>query len=112
MALIDLLKERIPNEYETEAEYLKVLNQLLDDTKNIALANLYPFEDWSQIQLPAKYDNWRLRASVERYNFLGKEGIIKYSENGLSYSFSESGLSQGLLDELISKVGTIKKRGK
>jgi len=111
MAQIDLLKERIANTFDSEEEYESALNRLLDDTKNIALANLYPFEDWSTIELPIKYNNWQLRACEEIYNALGTAGIKRYAENGLSFSRQTDGLiSSTLMSELISCVGTIKKK--
>lgn len=109
MEQIDLLKLRIPNKFDNDDNYNNALQMLLDDAKNIALANLYPYEDWSNIELPKKYYNWQLRAAVELYHFLGFEGIKSYSENGLSFSRMEDGISADLLDELIPKVGTLKR---
>ena len=109
MEQIDLLKLRIPNKYDNEEKYTNTLEALLEDTKNIALSNLYPFEDWSEMELPKKYYNWQIRASVELFHFLGYEGIKSYSENGLSFSRMEDGISADLLDELMPNAGTIKK---
>lgn len=109
MEQIDLLKVRIPNKYDNEEKYTNTLEALLEDTKNIALSNLYPFEDWSEMKLPKKYYNWQIRASVELFHFLGYEGIKSYSENGLSFSRMEDGISADLLDELMPNAGTIKK---
>ena len=109
MEQIDLLKLRIPNKYDNEEKYTNTLKALLEDTKNIALSNLYPFEDWSEMELPKKYYNWQIRASVELFHFLGYEGIKSYSENGLSFSRMEDGISADLLDELMPKAGTIKR---
>lgn len=109
MEQIDLLKLRIPNKYDNEEKYTNTLEALLEDTKNIALSNLYPFEDWSEMKLPKKYYNWQIRASVELFHFLGYEGIKSYSENGLSFSRMEDGISADLLDELMPNAGTIKR---
>lgn len=106
---LDLLKQRIPNKWSSTEEYEKILNQLLEDTENIALANLYPFEDWSEIELPKKYENWQLRACVEIYTSLGPAGVKSYSENGLSFTKEADGLSLSLMEELVSKAGTIKR---
>jgi hypothetical protein len=104
---LDLLKQRIPNNIGTQEEYEAALNRLLDDARNIALANLYPFEDWSEMELPRKYLNWQLRACVEIYTSLGPAGVKSYSENGLSFTREEGQLSSSLMEELISKAGTI-----
>ena len=109
MEQIDLLKLRIPNKFDNEEKYTNTLEALLEDTKNIALSNLYPFEDWSEMELPKKYYNWQIRASVELFHFLGYEGIKSYSENGLSFSRMEDGISSDLLDELIPKAGKLKR---
>lgn len=104
------LEERIPQDdfdSATDEEYEGILKQLLEDSKNIALSNLYPFMDWSEKELPIKFNNWQLRACVEIYNFLGKEGIKSYSENGLSISRLSDGLSKDLLEEIIPNVGYI-----
>lgn len=109
MAQIDLLKDRIKNEFDNNEQYEKILTQLLEDTKNLALANLYPFEDWSVLELPRKYYNWQLRACVEIKNSLGMAGLKSYSENGLSFTRDTDGvISSSLLDELMSKAGTVK----
>jgi hypothetical protein len=91
--------------FDTEELYEIVLQGLLEDSKNIALANLYPFLDWSEMELPKKYYNWQIRASVELYKYDQYMGIKSYSENGLSFSRDSDGLSTALLDELVPKAG-------
>lgn len=108
---LDKLKKRIPfsTYFENQEQYETILNDLLEDSKNIALANLYPFLDWSEIELPKKYYNWQLRACLQIKNALGYEGLKSYSENGLRFSRgSDSLLSNELMEELISRVGTLK----
>ena len=109
----EILKKRIPMEItglDDVADYDNMIEALLDDSKNIALSNIYPFDDWSSLDLPAKYKNWQIRAAIELYNLADKAGIKSYSENGLSWSKSNDLLSVGLMDEIIPKVGVIKKR--
>lgn len=104
------LKQRIPLTIVDipEAVYNRMIDDLLEDSKNIALSNLYPFEDWSELDLPAKYKNWQIRAAIELYNLADKAGIKAYSENGLSWSKQSDLLSVGLMEELIPRVGVIK----
>ena len=109
----EILKKRIPFEItglEYDYEYNNMIDALLEDSKNIALSNIYPFEDWSDYDLPAKYKNWQIRAAIELYNLADKAGIKSYSENGLSWSKSSDLLSDGLMEEIMPKVGVIKKR--
>lgn len=107
----DKLKERIPMEIttiENEETYNNMINELLEDSKNIALSNIYPYEDWSEMELPKKYLNWQIRAAIELYNLGDKTGIKSYSENGLSFSRQTDMLSAGLMEEITSKVGVPK----
>ena len=113
LSQLDKLKSRISYDetnFQNIEDYETFLTRLLEDSKNIALSNLYPFSDWSEKELPKKLYNWQLRACSEIYNFLGKEGVISYSENGLSFSKLKDGLSSDLLDEIIPNVGFIKKK--
>lgn len=104
---LDKLKLRIPYDkdiFKSEMDYITKLQILLDDSMNIALSELYPHKDWSEIKLPKKYYNWQLRASVELYDKEKTSGIISYSENGLSWSRKNELLSQELLDEIVPKA--------
>ena len=107
------LKDRIPYDediFESETIYLQVLNDLLEDSKFIALEILFPYEDYSEYELPSKYNNWQLRACVELYNLADKAGITNYSENGISWSKLSDGLSNKLMESLTSKVSIPKRK--
>ena len=102
------LKKRIPYDediFKSVAEYGQVLNDLLADSKSIALETLYPFDDFSALELPKKYENWQLRCCVELYNLADKQGLINYSENSINWSKLSDGLSYDLMRKLTSKVG-------
>lgn len=108
----ELLEKRIPIEttgLEDSVDYENMIDALLEDSKNIALSNIYPFKDWSNLDLPKKYYNWQIRAAIELYNLADKAGIKSYSENGLSWSKATDLLSQGLMEEIIPRVGVLKK---
>ena len=107
---LDLLKERI--EYDelifTDNEtYEKVLNRLLDDSKYIALSLRYPYEDYSELELPNKYKNWQLRCCEEIYQGIGTQGLKSYSENGLSWTRDSGYISNELANEIEPVVGYI-----
>ena len=107
---LDLLKEKI--EYDetifTDNEtYIKVLKRLLEDSKYIALSLRYPYQDYSDLELPKKYYNWQLRCSEELYNSIGTQGIKSYSENGLSWTRDSGYISYELRSEIEQIVGYI-----
>ncbi len=70
----------------------------LDEAKSIALNTLYPFHDIDEI--PERYKMWQIRCAIELYQKLGDEGIVKYSENYLSYEYGENLISKDLKNEL------------
>jgi len=87
--------------------YLNVLNRLLEDSKYVALSIRYPYQDFSNMELPSKYKNWQLRCCQEIYNGIGTEGIKSYSENGLSWTRDSGYISYELRSEIESMVGYI-----
>ena len=91
--------------YET---YIKVLKRLLEDSKYIALSLRFPYEDYSEIELPKKYKNWQLRCSVEIYQGIGTEGIKSYAENGLSWTRDSGYISSELRGEIEPLPGVIR----
>ena len=107
---LDLLKERIEfdaNIFTDNETYEKVLNRLLDDSKYVALSLRYPYQDYSQKELPLKYNNWQLRCCEELYNQIGNAGIKSYSENGLSWTRDSGYISNELRGEIEPLVGYI-----
>lgn len=107
---LTLLKNRIVFDediFKDGVTYEKVLKNLLDDSKHIALSIRFPFEDYSNTELPTKYLNWQLRCAVELYQMLGKENIKSYSENGMSFTKDGTNISPDLYDEIMPTVGVI-----
>lgn len=110
---IKKLKRRIPYDediYKSTQNYENLLRDLLEDSMNIGFSILYPFEDFSNMQFPKRYYNWQIRVCTELFELAGKSNVASYSENGLSWTRFKAGLSSDLLNELISKVGTPKKK--
>ena len=108
---LDALKERIPYKeeiFEDNDTYEKVLNRLLDDSKYIALSLRFPYQDYSEMELPEKYYNWQLRCCEELYTNIGRMGIKSYAENGLAWTRDSSYLSTGLINEIEPMIGYIK----
>ena len=110
-AQLELLKSRI--EYDIEIfddknTYEKVLNNLLNDSKFIALSIRFPFKDYSNMDLPKQYNNWQIRCCIEIYQALGKENIKSYAENGVSWTKDGGNISNDLKDEIMPTIGFIK----
>lgn len=108
---LDLLKERIEFEqtiFTDNETYEKVLNNLLEDSKHVALSLRYPYQDYSNLELPSKYKNWQLRCCEEIYNQIGTIGIKSYSENGLNWTRDSSYISYELRNEIEPMIGYIR----
>ena len=107
---LTLLKDRIEyaaNIFGDNETYEKVLNRLLEDSKYVALSIRYPYQDFSNMELPDKYKNWQLRCCQEIYYGIGTQGIKSYSENGLSWTRDSGYISPELISEIESFVGYI-----
>ena len=96
--------ERVDKGY---TEYLSLLNRLLEDSKYIALSILYPYDDYSEMELPKRYYNWQLRCCVEILQMLGTSNIKSYAENGVSWTKDGGNISNDLYSEIMPSVGVI-----
>lgn len=108
---LDKLKDRIPfeeNIFGDIENYENALNRLLEDSKYQALSLRFPYQDYSEMELPQKYYNWQLRCCEEIYKLVGTNGIISYSENGLSWTRDSGNISKMLSSEIEPMVGYIK----
>ena len=104
------LKDRIPfqeNIFGDIETYENALYRLLEDSKYQALSLRFPYQDYSNMELPTKYYNWQLRCCEELYKLVGTNGIISYSENGLSWTRDSGYISYELRSEIESVVGYI-----
>ena len=107
---LDLLKERIKydsKKFGDKNTYESALNRLLEDSKFIALSLRFPYKDYSNIELPSKYNNWQLRCCEDLYKLIGTSGIKSYAENGLSWTRDSGYLSESLTNEIEPMVGYI-----
>ena len=109
-AQFELLSKRIPYKeivFGNFQVYKDALNRLLDDSKYLALSLRFPYQDYSNIDLPKKYYNWQLRCAEEMYKGIGTVGIKSYAENGLSWTRDSGYISYELRGEIEPMVGTI-----
>ena len=108
----DLLKERI--EYDKDIFtnndiYTKVLSRLLEDSKYVGLSLRFPYQDYSNMELPKKYKNWQIRCCTEIYEQIGTIGLKSYAENGLSWTRDSTYISNELRSEIEPMIGYITK---
>lgn len=109
---LELLKDRIPyiqEVFEDLPIYDKTLNRLLDDSKNIGLSLRFPYQDYSDMELPKKYNNWQLRCCEQLYTLIGTVGIKQYAENGLSWTRDSAYIPYEITSEIEPVIGYIKK---
>lgn len=104
------LEERIPyveNIFTNKEIYEKTLDRLLEDSKYIGLSLRYPYQDFSNKELPKKYDNWQIRCAEQIYKGIGYAGIKSYAENGLAWTRDSDYLPYSLTSEIEPLVGYI-----
>jgi hypothetical protein len=109
-AQFELLTERIPYKelvFGNFDVYKKAMTRLLEDSKYVALSLRFPYQDYSNIELPKKYYNWQLRCAEEIYKGIGTVGIKSYAENGLSWTRDSGYISYELRGEIEPMVGAI-----
>ena len=67
---LEQLKRRIPLDVDVfgnKTTYEMVLEDLLEDSKNICLSILYPFcDDFTDVELPKRFDNWQLSKFIDK----------------------------------------------
>ena len=80
---------------------------MLEDSKYVGLSLRFPYQDYSNIDLPKKYNNWQLRCAEEIYKGIGTVGIKSYAENGLSWTRDSGYISYELRGEIEPMVGAI-----
>ena len=83
-----------------EDEYDEIFKIKLEDAKYEYLRLVYPFDKEIKELPDDRAKNWQVKCAIELYRIMGEEGIIQYSENGLTYIKSKAGLSKDLLNEL------------
>lgn len=108
-----LLTQRIKyneKKFGSQETYKSVLENLLEDSKYIALSLRFPYKDYSNMDIPSKYNNWQIRCCLELYELIGTANIKAYAENGLSWTRDSASLSNSLVQEIEPIVGYIEEK--
>lgn len=91
---LEILEDSKDNRYDD------IFKMKLEDAKYEYLRLVYPYNP-EITELPNdRAKNWQTKCAIELYRLMGEEGVIQYSENGLTIIKSKSGLSKDLLNEL------------
>lgn len=77
-----------------------VFENKLEDAKYKYLELVYPYNREIDELPDDRAKNWQVRCAIELYNFDEDGNYTQYSENGLQWTKSKSGLSQALLSDL------------
>lgn len=100
---LELLKKRLPDVDEN------TLQSLLDDSKSIALNELFPFREELPTELPSKYLNWQIRVCAYMWKNKGLLGYKSYEENNIKIELSSDNIPASFMKELVPYAGSIKK---
>lgn len=97
--------------YTQKYSYMDIadIDLLYDIAVDMYINLRYPFrhdltEDMINEDLK-HHPTWCLRCMQEMIDKQGLTNLIGYSENGVSFKFDKTGLSQTLIDEITSEVG-------
>lgn len=72
----------------------------LDDAKYEYLRLVYPYNPEIEELPNDRARSWQTNCAIELYNIMADGAFTQYSENGLQWTKSRSGLSQDLLNDL------------
>lgn len=104
-------KEKCVMYFKDKYNYMKSteIELLYDIACDIYINYKYPFKNVYEVsqQDLKKHPTWFLRCIQEMIDKEGINNLVGYSENGVSWKFDKTGLSQSLLDEIVGQAGVI-----
>lgn len=82
---------------------------LFDIACDIYINARYPFSEVYEVSEKdlKKHPTWFLRCIQEIIDLQGLNNVVGYSENGVSFKFDKAGLSNDLMDEIMSEAGVV-----
>lgn len=93
--------------YLSDAEVELYVNR----AKSILVEQLYPADisvSYDTYDVPPRFDMWILDCVDELIERDGISSLTAYRENGVSYNWGKSGISNGLLERIQRNAGTVK----
>lgn len=94
-------------DYMETAEITLYINR----AKSILVEQLYPADisvSYDTYIVPSRFDMWILDCVDELVERDGKSSLTGYKENGVSYTWDKTGISDGLLERITRIAGTVK----
>ena len=93
-------------------EYLSTpeVELYINRAKSILVEQLYPTDisvSYDTYIVPSRFDMWILDCIDELIERDGISSLTAYKENGVSYTWGKSGISDGLLQRIQRNVGTV-----
>lgn len=83
----------------------------INRAKSILVEQLYPADisvSYDTYVVPPRFDMWILDCIDELIERDGISSLTAYRENGVSYNWGKSGISNGLLERIQRNAGTVK----
>lgn len=105
MDYISKVKEKYSYLEDQEAE------MFVNRAKSILVDQLYPADfsvSYETYNPSPRFDMWILDCVDELVERVGVSSLTAYKENGVSFTWGKSGVSQGLLDRIPRFAGVVK----
>lgn len=98
---------------KTKYSYLSddEINLYINRAKSILVEQLYPADisvSYDTYIVPPRFDMWILDCVDELIERDGISSLTAYRENGVSYNWGKSGISNGLLERIQRNAGTVR----
>ena len=93
--------------YLSDAE----VNLYINRAKSILVEQLYPADisvSYDTYIVPPRFNMWILDCVDELIERDGISSLTAYRENGVSYNWGKSGISNGLLERIQRNAGTVR----
>ena len=96
MTQLDMLKAFMP-----DVSDVNLLNAAMERARRVILNRRFPF-GYSEDQIvEPQYLDLQLSIAIELVSKMGAEGETTHSENGVSRSFENAGVSESLLSQIV-----------
>ena len=79
-----------------------ILDAYLDMAGQKILNRMYPFKtDYTDLEVPERYEMTQLNVGCYLYNKIGAEGQIQHIENGIHRNYGDADIPEGMLKDVV-----------